>query len=522
MVKRLLSQYLVKAILVALLALALFGVLPGTHLAVVLALVVILRFIVLATESLRTPMTAERWETRVDDLTRVSEELTSEERAKGASALGLDPHVSPRELARVQVSRAMQCYVLPRQKRELGAEALGVVAFALLLPADIALCTRDFFSFRTPQGWEGAAVAALGLGAYAWPHLWLKPPRFSSFRTLWWALPFAPLLFVFNQAIETRHPYLNPFDPDHTRLAAERVLALKSNIVAGRHADWVLRYARLLDQRGERQQAVSFYRETLRLDANNREAGARLMALETPPPSGVDSAAAVPARAAAGPYWTSDKPVTRSPRCRIDSALEQVEGCTVMIVPVGEVADGLQDAVAHVIRNELDLPVCISTNPVPLPAPTRTRGLITGRQWAANSIIQAFLDESGPFPKSPIKYVLLTPVDIYMDEANYVFSGSSAWGAVVSSARFGGPNGDDSALLQRTAKQTLCALIKSFSVPVSTDRSCVTSYSRTLDEFDAKGNRPNAATLALFRQAVADVNRGWLTYRARQRASGGY
>ena len=64
-----------------------------------------------------------------------------------------------------------------------------------------------------------------------------------------------------NHAIETRHPYLNPFNPDHNRLAAERVLALKNNVVAGRNADWVLRYARQLDERGDTQQAIHFYRE---------------------------------------------------------------------------------------------------------------------------------------------------------------------------------------------------------------------------------------------------------------------
>ena len=33
-----------------------------------------------------------------------------------------------------------------------------------------------------------------------------------------------------NHAIGTRHPYLNPFDLNHNRLAAERVLSLKNNI----------------------------------------------------------------------------------------------------------------------------------------------------------------------------------------------------------------------------------------------------------------------------------------------------
>ena len=71
----------------------------------------------------------------------------------------------------------------------------------------------------------------------------------------------------------------------------------------------------------------------------------------------------------------------------------------------------------------------------------------------------------------------------------------------------------------RTAKQALCALLKSFKVPMSPDRNCVTSYTRNLDEFDAKGNRPNAETLTLFRQAVADMNAEWQN-RAAPRAAG--
>ena len=77
--------------------------------------------------------------------------------------------------------------------------------------------------------------------------------------------------------------------------------------------------------------------------------------------------------------------------------------------------------------------------------------------------------------------------------------------------------GDDALLRQRTAKQALGALLKSFNVPASTDRDDVTSYTRSLAEFDTKGNRPDAETLKLFRQAVADLNRQWQNYKAMPR-----
>ena len=84
----------------------------------------------------------------------------------------------------------------------------------------------------------------------------------------------------------------------------------------------------------------------------------------------------------------------------------------------------------------------------------------------------------------------------------------------MSVARYGSQTEDARLLCHRAAKQTLCAVLKSFKVPISPDRDCVTSYSRTLQEFDAKGNRPNAATLALFRRTVTDLNSRWQQQKA--------
>jgi predicted Zn-dependent protease len=140
----------------------------------------------------------------------------------------------------------------------------------------------------------------------------------------------------------------------------------------------------------------------------------------------------------------------------------------------------------------------------------------TGPQWDETSLVQVFTNATRFFPKAPIKYILITPVDIYVQDANYVFSTTYNWGAVVSSARYGGPPRDDTLLRQRTAKQALCALLKSFNVPASTDRDDVTSYTRSLAEFDMKGNHPDAETLKLFQQAVADVNNKWQKHKAMQ------
>ena len=511
MINGIFFRFLLKVILFAFIALILYGVVPD--LALILILFVVWRFSSLVVEAFRKPASAGQWDTMRDGLTRMYERFTPEQRAHRAIALKFDSRLSARELAQAQVDKATQSYRPPRPKRELTAEALGVIAFAILIPLDIALYTSEIFSFRASHrwGWEGAIVAAICLGLYAWPNRALKSPDASDVRIWWWVLPFAIALLAMFHAVQTRHPYLNPFNPDRDRLAAERVLSLKNNVVAGYYADWVLRYARELDQRGDTASAIHFYREGLRLDANNHQAAMRLAQLESQSGATVESQT-IPSSSA--PYWTAASPVTKSPRQRIDSGLEDVEECTVVIVPVGDVPDNLLDTVGYVIHNELNLPVCISPDPVPIPPYTRKRGLATEPQWDVDSLIRAFTNATPVFPRAPVKFLLLTTADIYIQDANYVFSSSSRWGAVLSSARFAGSNGDISVLRQRTAKQALCAMLKSFDIPASTDRNCVTSYVRDLPEFDAKGNRPDAETMKLFQQAVSVMNQRWLNYRA--------
>lgn len=516
MVKGILLQILVKAALGALLVLVLYGVIPD--LAIILILFVGWRFTALVAEALRQPISAEQWDARRAALTRMLKTLTPEQVSRRAAGLRLDPRLSASELAQAQIDRAIRAFGPTRSKRELFADALGVLAFALLIPIDVALYTKDIFSLRASQhwGWDGAIVAALSLAAYAWPYRSFKSPDQADLRIWWWTLPFAVSLLAMTHAVHSRHPYLNPFNPDRDRLAAERVLSLKNNVVAGAYADWVLRYARDLDQRGDMPGAIHFYREALRLNPHFPDAYARLAALEHHAPNAGDNRTP-PAPAPATPDWPADSPVTPPPRRHIDPQLENIEGCTIVIVPVGKVPDVLLDAVGDVIHRELDLPVCVSPDAVSLPPHTRVRGLATGPQWEIASLVQAFTNSIAVFPRAPVKYLLVTPVDIYMEDVNYVFSTTGPWGAVLSFARFGGPNGDDPRLTQRTAKQALGALLKSFGIPASTDRNDVTSYTSSLEEFDAKGNRPNAETLSLFRQAVADINRKWLNHLAQSR-----
>jgi predicted Zn-dependent protease len=182
-------------------------------------------------------------------------------------------------------------------------------------------------------------------------------------------------------------------------------------------------------------------------------------------------------------------------------------------VPVGDVSDALLDSVGYVIHNELNLPVFISTNVVPLTPHTRVRGLATGPQWSESAIVKSFTNAT-IFPRAPIKYLLVTTADIYLsDDENFVFSTTYKWGGLVSASRFAyAANG--SLLCRRVAKQSLCALLKSFDIPQSADRNCVTSYSSNLQEFDSKGNRPDAETMELFQQAVTTLNHNCQEHKA--------
>ena len=475
MLRAILYQQWLKVILIALVALILYGVFPGTALAAVLLLFVGLRLISLAAEALgkRPPS------------------IPSDTDATDETAVALPT----------------------RSKWELIAEACGVFSYGIALPLALALTTHDFFSLRLPQDWRGALVAALALSLYVWPLRLLRSPRFALLRIGWWAGPLLPVLFLVQEAITTRHPYLNPFDADHKQRAAEQVLALKNNIMAGRHAGWVLDYARQLEDRGDSKRAAEFYHATLRLDPVNQAAVERLAVLEPHPTSEPSPSVAALPLAPLAPFWSANNPITKTDRRRISPSLETVAECTVILVPMGEVSDDLLDAVAHTVHRELGLPVLISPDRIALPPHTRVRGLVTGRQWDHNTLVQAFLQASQPLPNAPIKYLMVTSVDIYMDGAAFVFSVSYDLGGLVSSARFSEGEHGTATVLHRTAKQSLCALLKGFKIPPSSDHHCVTSYTQNLAEFDDKGNRPTPATLTLFRQAVGELNRGWRSHK---------
>lgn len=515
---RFVSNRVFQLLVLVVLGLVLYGTVPRARLAWVLGMFVLARGLFLLAEGRRRRVTPAEWQSLQAEYFGEFTRLSPEESAEDALLFGLEPAAPPEELARAAVAELRSRHVPPRSGRELLCEGLGVLTFGVLLPAAAILFTHDFVSLRGSQGWVGLGVAGVSLALYAWPLLWGRSVRLSQRRMLWWALPFVPALALLMAGIGFRHPYLDPTREDRVRLAADRVLALEDIVMAGAHADWVFAYADQLERQGDREQATRLYRAGLRLAPTNREAHAHLALLETrrstrrqgvSAPSGFRS----PEERARAPLWNEGEVASRRPPCEADETLERVDGTVVVLVRVGDVPNGLVDPVGEVIERELGIPTCVARQTVPLPAHSRVRGLVVGRQWSLKSLARAFLYQVQELPTSPAKFVLLTNADVYNGDANFLFSGTYAWGAIVSFARYGEGPPESLEIVRRTAKQTLGALLQSFGLPKSTDPHCVTSYSNGLPQFEAKGNRPNAETLALFQRALRNRNEKWTAHK---------
>jgi hypothetical protein len=90
MIKGILSNYLLKAVLIGLTALILYGVFSATSLAIILMLFVGWRFTSLGAEALRKPVSAEQLERMVGALTENYEKLPAEKRVETMSRIKQD------------------------------------------------------------------------------------------------------------------------------------------------------------------------------------------------------------------------------------------------------------------------------------------------------------------------------------------------------------------------------------------------------------------------------------------------
>ena len=505
--------------------LVLFGWVSGEHLPLLLALIVAGRSALIGAEGMRKRWTEGDWRALHEHLVAELRALDPEDLASETADSELDPGTHPEALARAFVEERRRRHVEPRPGRELIAEWMGLLTFCLFLPIGFVLFTHDIVSSRRGYGFAEIGVTILCLAVYAWPHRWASVDGVGDRRSMWWALPLVPALALVYTGVTIHHPYLDPRREDRGKLAAERVLALDSNVVAGAHADWVFAYAAELASHGEVEPAIALYRRGLHLAPRAGDARRQLAALERPldPRAEVASEGGDPRPRAHGlsadqfarlPLWDSRRSPHPVPSCRIDASLESVPRTTVVLVSLGSVPPGLIEAVGDVLHEELGLPVCRVEEPVPLPDADRVRGVVFGRQWNDAALVQHFRERSQPLPEAPLKYLLLTGADIYSEGSNFVFSSSRTFGVVLSYARYGDPGADWETVRYRTAKQALGALIKSFDLPPASDPNCVTSYSNGVPQFDAKGNRPTAATFLKFLERVEEQDTRWRAHLA--------
>jgi predicted Zn-dependent protease len=522
-VGRALGARLFRVAVLAALGLLLFGTVSGDLVAALLLLVVAVRGAFLAIEAIRRPIAPEEWERRRWQTLEELRGLSPDDLEEVAREEALDWPVTPERLADAAIESMRRSERPLRPRRELACEALGLVAFVLLLPVALELYTSELVSLRSlAQGWTGAATALACVALYAWPHRWSEAEGVAERRALWWWLPFPPAVAAVVAGVAFHHPYWNPAREDRAKLRADRVLSLRNSVDAGDHADWVFAYADVLERSGDLAQAAAYYRGGLHLAPQDAAAQARLRALEQrlapqraalvdPRPL---AAKLAPHAFARLPFWRGVPILESPPACRLDASLAQLDAVTLVIVRAGEVPASITDSIADVVERELGLPTCLVPDSLELPAPDRVRGVVFGRQWSVVSLAEALRASAGSLPGAPIRFLLVTGADVYDRDSNYVFSSTWDWGAVVSYARYERFGTPDATLEHRVAKQTLGALLKSFGLPPSPDPDCVTSYTNGLEQFDAKGNRPNAETFVFFRRRVEAENQRWRAFRA--------
>jgi len=511
---------------IAVLLLVLFGAVPAGRVGWLLLLFVAARGAGLVREALRRPMTQTQWDQLYETTLEHYRALEPEAREEVAAELGAGPQATPEQLAQSVVEAQRLAYQPPRPLRELACEALGLLGFCLLGPFVVALHTREIVSFRSSESYAALAVAALCVALYVWPHRWKASDSLGERQALWWTLPVVPALVLGYLGIATDHTYLDPRRADRLELRAERVLALRNNVVAGAHADWVFDFASELERRGDRESAIAYYEKGVRLAPWSAGAHERLAALrqQLDPGAGASAPAdprpqasgLTPAEFAHRAYWVDDRPLQPPPACTHGSPSDRPSATTVVLLRIGEVSRRVTDAIGHVVREELALPVCLSPDVFPLPSPTRIRGLVFGRQWSERSLVDVvapeILEKSA---KSPIRFLVITGVDLYAENSNFVYSASYPWGALLSYARYGDLELEPETVRHFAAKQALAGLVKSFGIPTSPDPNCVTSYADGPEQFARKGNRPNAASFVSFRQRVDAIDARWRKHGTR-------
>jgi predicted Zn-dependent protease len=114
-------------------------------------------------------------------------------------------------------------------------------------------------------------------------------------------------------------------------------------------------------------------------------------------------------------------------------------------------------------------------------------------QWDADRLLDVLAREYPDHGKPRVVYLAVLPMDLYSGTANFLFGSALENGnyAVVSYERFTASFTDEppnrERLVERITKQLLSSFGFAIGVPRCADPRCARSYSRSLNEHDAKG-----------------------------------
>lgn len=456
----------------------------------IVGLLIIFRLIGLFKEWTRQPPTAAQW---VELEADVAQDVLA-----GHPHWTIDQVLASAEYREAVDSLHIQAR--PSDRRDLALEALSlfvVIPSGMLL---VLMLTSPVVSFSGVARWSIVLSLASAIGLHFLPSLIdnNRPlPRIYCRMAVC-----GIMVAITGGVLLLKHDYLIKTGPEKRRIIAGKVWDLGLSIPASRHAGALFAYADDLAAEGRLADAVIVYERGLSLDPHNLPARQKLSLvsakLGTPARVHAEILPEQNVQSHSTALWVRSENITTA------ALLPQPPppGFSIVLVPVGDVPDRLIDRLAAELRARSELPVYCYGPPVSLPSPDRSLGLIGARQWHPKSIAANFL-ETRP-PRGAQQYIVVTPVDLFVDGSNYVFGTTAGFHGFTSYARFHSsdlPPAEDDLLIDRLAKQVLSTSIKGFGI-VSKTTDCVTTFCRDLREFDLKSQVPSAQTRKEYHDAI--------------------
>ncbi len=238
------SQKFVFKAVITLIVLVLFGSIPDGNLIILLLLFIAVKTLQLMYDGFKPQ---PDWDGIYQEIYDFCRQLSEQEFFEHAKELGISRYSSVEQLARAEYNKLRQETPPPTSWREIICEIIGLYSFALLLPLNLFIFSRDFVSPWSSFSYMGYGVLLACIACY-----WLIKKHIAkkTVKMLFWLTPFIPGLLFFSYGVAIKHPYINPFNPDKIRLRAEKVIALQDNVAAANYWFWVFEYAQQLQTQG--------------------------------------------------------------------------------------------------------------------------------------------------------------------------------------------------------------------------------------------------------------------------------